>query len=123
MNKRIGIFIFFLALILAVFGCIYSFIKTNSLILQGEVDVKTVDLSSKIAGRVKRINYQKGDRVKKGDEIIEKLESKVKNHEEFSIMDSIEHMLLPFIGCENQKNFMKKYTQYMKNVEKCSIYY
>ncbi|MBQ3311964.1 efflux RND transporter periplasmic adaptor subunit [bacterium] len=70
MNKRIGIFIFFLALILAVFGCIYSFIKTNSLILQGEVDVKTVDLSSKIAGRVKRINYQKGDRVKKGDEII-----------------------------------------------------
>lgn len=61
--------------------------------------------------------------IKKGDEIIEKLESKVKNHEEFSIMDSIEHMLLPFIGCENQKNFMKKYTQYMKNVKKCSIYY
>ena len=70
MNKKVGLIIFIIALSLAIFGCIYAFIKTNSLILQGEVDVKTVDLSSKIAGRVKTINYKKGDRIKKGDVII-----------------------------------------------------
>ena len=40
------------------------------MLLQGEVDVKTVDLASKITGRIEKINYKKGDRVKKGDVLI-----------------------------------------------------
>ena len=44
---------------------IYS--KDSQIIIQGEIDTKTVDLSSKVAGRIKKINVQKGDRVQKGD--------------------------------------------------------
>lgn len=69
MNKKL-IFIFLLAIIILVVG-IYVYKQENSMILQGEVEVKTIDLSSKITGRVKRINVEKGDRVKKGDVLIE----------------------------------------------------
>ena len=40
------------------------------MIVQGEIDTKTVDLSSKITGRVKEIKVQKGDTVKKGDILV-----------------------------------------------------
>ena len=50
---------------------IYVFNHANSMILQGEVEVKTIDLASKITGRVQKINVKKGDRVKKGDVLIE----------------------------------------------------
>lgn len=46
-------------------------IKYNSqMIIQGEVDTKTVDLSSKIAGRTEKINVVKGDYVNKDDVLI-----------------------------------------------------
>lgn len=46
-------------------------VKSNTqMIIQGEVDTKTVDLSSKITGRVKEINVKEGDFVKKGQELI-----------------------------------------------------
>ena len=48
-----------------------------------------------------------------GEEIIERLESKLKNHEEFSIPDSIDHMLLPYMGFKNKRDFKKKFKQYM----------
>ena len=57
--------------ILLVWGGIYAFKQANSLILQGEVEVKTVDLASKITGRVEKINIKKGDRVNKGDILAE----------------------------------------------------
>ena len=50
---------------------IYVCNHANSMILQGEVEVKTIDLASKITGRVQKINVKKGDRVKKGDVLIE----------------------------------------------------
>lgn len=46
-------------------------IKNNTqMIIQGEVDTKTVDLSSKITGRVKKINVKEGDQITKGQELI-----------------------------------------------------
>jgi len=59
-----------LAIVLISLG-IYVFQHANSMILQGEVEVKTVDLSSKVTGRVEKINIKKGDRVKKGDVLVE----------------------------------------------------
>ena len=44
--------------------------QANTMLLQGEVDVKTVDLASKITGRIEKLNCKKGDRVKKGDVLI-----------------------------------------------------
>lgn len=71
MNKKITILV--LIIVAALFaGCgMYAYNQANTLILQGEVDTKTVDLSSKVVGRVLKINVQKGDTVKKGDVLIE----------------------------------------------------
>lgn len=69
MNKKLAL-IFILVIIALLIG-IYVFNQENSMILQGEVEVKTIDLSSKLTGRVKRINIKKGDKVKKGDVLIE----------------------------------------------------
>ena len=44
--------------------------KNHQLIIQGEVDTKSVDLSSKITGRVKTINVKEGDTVKAGQVLI-----------------------------------------------------
>lgn len=70
MNKKAITGVFFVAVILAIIGCVYAFMQANTMLLQGEVDVKTVDLASKITGRIEKINYNKGDRVKKGDVLI-----------------------------------------------------
>ena len=51
-----------------------------------------------------------------GEEIIERLEKKLKNHEEFTISDSIDHMLLPYGGFKNKKVFAEKYEHYMQLV-------
>ena len=51
-----------------------------------------------------------------GEEIIERLETKLKNHEEFSIADSVDHMLLPYIGFKDRKVFDEKYDEYMNLV-------
>ena len=70
MSKKAITGIFFLAVILAVIGCVYAFMQANTMLLQGEIDVKTVDLASKITGRIEKLNCKKGDRVKKGDVLI-----------------------------------------------------
>lgn len=70
MSKKAITGIFFLAVILAIIGCVYAFMQANTMLLQGEVDVKTVDLASKITGRIEKLNFKKGDRVKKGDVLI-----------------------------------------------------
>lgn len=71
MNKKNIIFIFLIIVgIFTGFG-IYAYNQANTLILQGEAEVKTIDLSSKVVGRVLKINVQKGDSVKKGDVLIE----------------------------------------------------
>lgn len=67
MNKR-NIIIILVVLLAAGIGFA---IKYNSqMIIQGEVDTKTVDLSSKIAGRTEKINVVKGDYVNKDDVLI-----------------------------------------------------
>lgn len=52
-----------------------------------------------------------------GEEIIERLENKLKNHEEFTISDSIDHMLLPYTGYHDKKAFEEKYQHYMNLIE------
>ncbi len=70
-RKAIVILTFIVAGILALIGCAYAYMHANTMLLQGEVEVKTVDLSSKLTGRVLKINVKKGDTVKKGDVLIE----------------------------------------------------
>ena len=52
-----------------------------------------------------------------GEKIIDRLEVKLKNHDEFTISDSIDHMILPYIGFKNSDVFEKKYENYMKLIE------
>lgn len=70
-NNKLVLILTITTVMLFIVGIVTVFVKENSLILQGEVEVKTIDLSSKIAGRVLKINVEKGDRVKKGDVLIE----------------------------------------------------
>lgn len=55
---------------LLIFVGIYLLNKNSELILQGEVEVKSVDLASKIVGRVQKLNVEVGDKVKKGDVLV-----------------------------------------------------
>lgn len=71
MNKRILILVIISVVILFTGLGIYAYNQANTLILQGEVDTKTVDLSSKVVGRVLKINVQKGDIVHKGEVLAE----------------------------------------------------
>ncbi len=71
MKKKIAILVFIIVVALLAYCGIYAYDQANTLILQGEVDTKTVDLSSKVVGRVLKINVEKGDSVKKGDVLIE----------------------------------------------------
>ena len=66
MKKYIGLIVSVILIILIIF----TVKNNNQMIIQGEIDTKTVDLSSKIAGRVKEIKVQKGDTVKKGDILV-----------------------------------------------------
>lgn len=52
-----------------------------------------------------------------GEEIIERLENKLKNHEEFTIPDSIEHMLLPYRGYKDRDVFHEKLRHYRQLIE------
>ena len=66
MKKYIGLIVLTILVLLIIFA-----IKSNNkMVIQGEIDTKTVDLSSKITGRVKEIKVQKGDTVKKGDILV-----------------------------------------------------
>lgn len=69
MNKR-GLLI--LTILVVAIVALTSLVvrKNNEMIIQGEVDTKTVDLSSKLTGRVKKIHFIKGDTVKAGDLLI-----------------------------------------------------
>lgn len=71
MKKKIAILVFIIVVALLAYCGMYAYDQANTLILQGEVDTKTVDLSSKVVGRVLKINVQNGDSVKKGDVLIE----------------------------------------------------
>lgn len=71
MKKKIAILVFIIIVALLAYCGMYAYDQANTLILQGEVDTKTVDLSSKVVGRVLKINVEKGDSVKKGDVLIE----------------------------------------------------
>ena len=55
--------------------------------------------------------------VNDGEKIIERLENKLKNHEKFSISDSIDHMLLPYTGYANKEDFYEKLHHYNELVE------
>ncbi len=69
--KNVKLIAIIVVILLLIAGTVTVCVKESSMILQGEVEVKTIDLSSKITGRVEKINVKKGDRVKKGDVLIE----------------------------------------------------
>lgn len=70
MNERRAIAALLLVIIFA-FVTMLLISKNNTMIIQGEVEIKTYDLASKIAGRVEEINVKKGDMVKQGQVLIE----------------------------------------------------
>lgn len=56
-----------------------------------------------------------------GEEIIERLEAKLDSHEYFNISDSIDHMLLPYLGYKNKEKFRQKLQEYMKKVDEYAL--
>ncbi|MCR5261855.1 MAG: efflux RND transporter periplasmic adaptor subunit [Candidatus Gastranaerophilales bacterium] len=66
------ILIVLIVLITVVMAAVIGFAvkKNKSMIIQGEVETKNVNLSSKVPGRIKTINVEKGDFVKKGDVLL-----------------------------------------------------
>lgn len=68
MNKKSLILIIFIVAIIILTAVVVK--KNNEQLIQGEVDTKSVDLSSKITGRVKKIHVKKGDMVKAGQLLI-----------------------------------------------------
>lgn len=70
MNERRAIAGVLLFIIFA-FATMLLISKNNTLIIQGEVEIKTYDLASKIAGRIEKINVKKGDMIKEGQVLIE----------------------------------------------------
>lgn len=55
--------------VVAIAAC-YCVINDDQMILQGEVDTKSIDLSSKITGRVKYLHVKEGENVKAGQLLI-----------------------------------------------------
>lgn len=66
--KKIILIVLITLIAITVIG--FAVKKNKSMIIQGEVETKNVNLSSKIAGRIKTINVEKGDFVKKGDVLL-----------------------------------------------------
>ena len=56
--------------LIAITVIVFAVKKNSSMIIQGEVETKNVNLSSKVPGRIKTINVEKGDFVKKGDVLL-----------------------------------------------------
>jgi len=69
MFRKIVIFLLFAILIAALLHYYFnqSRSKSNDIILYGNVDVRQVDLSFRVAGLVKEIYFEEGDLVKTGD--------------------------------------------------------
>lgn len=66
--------VIFVLLIIALLGCACAFywqraqVKTNGdLILSGNVDIRQVDLGSRVSGKLDKLNVDEGDRVKTGE--------------------------------------------------------
>ncbi len=68
--KKIIIPIVILLLIISGIVTVVAVKKNNEKIIQGEVETKSVDLSSKIPGRVKILHIKKGDIVQKGQLLV-----------------------------------------------------
>ena len=89
-----------------------------------DCEVKSWDIEKK--GEIKIIfSTLRNDN---GEEIIDRLMAKLKNHEEFNHKDSIDHMILPYNGFKDRKVFDEKFKNYMelineygadKEVEEC----
>ena len=70
MKKNIIVFLLICTAILLAIGAVFSYKQAHTMVLQGEVEVKTVNLSSKLSARIDKINVNKGDKVKKGDVLV-----------------------------------------------------
>lgn len=56
-----------------------------------------------------------------GEEIIERLMAKLRNKEKFNFDDTVDHMLLPYVGYVDKKDFEEKYVHYMECVESYNV--
>lgn len=52
-----------------------------------------------------------------GEKTVERLEAKLKSGEEFTVSDSIDHMLLSYMGFKDKKTFHEKLKRYMALIE------
>ena len=68
MKNKIILIVLIILIVATVIGVAVK--KNKSMIIQGEVETKNVNLSSKVPGRIKTINVEKGDFVKKGDVLL-----------------------------------------------------
>lgn len=51
------------------------------------------------------------------EEIIDRLQNKLKSREVFTIADSVDHMTLPFCGYKDKEAFDEKFAHYMEMIE------
>ena len=63
MNKKQIVPILIIITVVCI-ACIYAVTKSNDYVLQGEIDMQTINVSSKIGGRVSYLPVKKGDVVK-----------------------------------------------------------
>ena len=70
MKKNIIMVLLICTAILLAIGAFFSYQQAHTMVLQGEVEVKTINLSSKLSARIDKINVNKGDAVKKGDVLV-----------------------------------------------------
>lgn len=67
MKKKLIFIIIPIIAIALLCAAVFTLKKYNEVIIQGEVEVKTIDIASKVTGRVEKINVKEGDSVKCGD--------------------------------------------------------
>lgn len=68
-----GLMVLVLLLVVIALGFIFVYKKTDQpqpIIIQGEVEAHRVDISSRVSGRVAELNFDVGDVVKEGDEML-----------------------------------------------------
>lgn len=70
MNKKAYILFAILAILLAVTIYGWFFVSPEPVLLRGEVEAKQVNISTKIVGRVSKLNVEEGQQVQKGDTLM-----------------------------------------------------
>ncbi len=115
-KSRLKVFLIILFIILIFILSIFVYINykkklenKDKIILYGNIEIRTVDLAFKVSGRIKRMFYEEGDKVKKG-ELIAVLDSR----DYKAIYDKSKALILQSKALMDKAN-----NDYFRHVELC----